>query len=254
MKNFGIWLLLATCVLTIDSVEAGRRRRGRNRCDSCNTCNTCETGATAATTDDGEAAPEPAPVPYEDSEAAAPVAEDDDEGWITLFNGEDLEGWKISDNGQFKVEDGTIVVSGPRAHLFTEEEFTNFEFTADVMTTPGSNSGIYFHTKFQEEGWPEIGHEAQVNVSQGDPVKTGSLYNVVKLFETPAKDNEWWTQKIIVEGKHIQIFVNDEKVVDYVEPDEVEGTRKLSSGSFALQAHDPASVVYYKNIKVKVLE
>ncbi|MDA0833922.1 MAG: DUF1080 domain-containing protein [Planctomycetota bacterium] len=248
MKNLGIWLLIAICVLTIDSVQAGRRR-GRHRCDSCNTCNNCGLGASSENAEVGEAAPEPAPVPYEDTETA-----DADDGWITLFNGEDLTGWKISENGQFKVEDGKIVVSGPRAHLFTEEEFTNFEFTADVMTTPGSNSGLYFHTKFQETGWPEIGHEAQVNVTHTDPVKTGSLYNVVKLLETPAKDNEWWTQKIIVDGKHIQIFVNDEQVVDYVEPDDVEGSRKLSSGSFAIQAHDPDSVVYFKNIKVKVLE
>ncbi len=248
MKSFGIWVLIITCVLTFDSVQAGRRKRCRTCCDTCGST----TDSAAAESTAAEASPEPAPVPYEDTNAAAAPSED--EGWISLFNGEDLTGWKISDNGLFKVEDGKIVVSGPRAHLFTEQEFTNFEFSAEVMTTPGSNSGIYFHTKFQETGWPEIGHEAQVNVSQKDPVKTGSLYNIVKLFETPAKDNEWWTQRVIVQGKHIQIFVNDQQVVDYVEPDEVEGTRKLSSGSFALQAHDPDSVVYYRNIKVKPLE
>ena len=56
----------------------------------------------------------------------------------------------------------------------------------DVMTTPGSNSGIYVHTKFQETGWPAHGYESQVNVSHRDKVKTGSLYGVVKLFKTPA--------------------------------------------------------------------
>ena len=179
---------------------------------------------------------------------------EDEKGWITLFNGKDLSGWKISENGQFEVKDGVLVVKGPRAHLFTKrDDFKNFHFKADVKTTPGSNSGIYFHTEFQDEGWPAKGHEAQVNVTHRDPVKTGSLYNVVKKLETKAKDNEWWTQEILVRGRHIQIKVNGETVVDYMEPKDVEGERKLSEGAFAIQAHDPDSVVYYRNIKVKPL-
>jgi hypothetical protein len=180
-------------------------------------------------------------------------AEESKEDWITLYNGKDFTGWKISENGKWKVEDGLIVVNGERSHLFTDEEFKNFIFKAEVKTTPGSNSGIYFHTKFQETGWPDLGHEAQVNVSHGDPVKTGSLYNVVKLYKTPAKDNEWWTQTVIVKGRQIIIKVNDEVVVNYTEPKDVEGGRKLSQGSFALQAHDPKSVAYYRNIRAKRL-
>ncbi len=187
--------------------------------------------------------------------AAASVRSEEklERGWVSLFNGKDLDGWKISDKGKWKVEDGAIVANGDRSHLFTEKEYKNFEFKAEVKTTPGSNSGIYFHTKFQDTGWPATGYESQVNVTQGDPVKTGSLYGVVKLFKTPAKDNEWWTQHIIVQGKRIIIKINDKQVVDYTEPDDVKGGRKLSKGSFALQAHDPKSVVYFRNIRVKPL-
>src|SRR5690606_21728702 len=80
--------------------------------------------------------------------------------WISLFNGESLEGWKVGENAAtFSVEEGTIKVAGPQAHLFYEgpvndHEFKNFEFKAQVKTTPGSNSGIYFHTAYQESGWP----------------------------------------------------------------------------------------------------
>jgi hypothetical protein len=184
---------------------------------------------------------------------AGEKSKDVEKGFTKLFNGKDLTGWKIAENGKFEVVEGMIRVSGPRAHLFTEQEYKNFEFRAEVKTTPGSNSGIYFHTKFQESGWPSLGHEAQVNVTHGDPVKTGSLYNVKKLFKTPAKDNEWWTQTIIVKGQRIIIKINGETVIDYVEPKDVKGGRKLSSGSFALQAHDPKSVVFYRNIRVKTL-
>ena len=125
---------------------------------------------------------------------------------------------------------------------------------ADVMTTPGSNSGLYFHTKYQPEGWPSIGYEAQVNNTHGDPKKTGGLYGVSDVFQAPAEDGEWFTQEIIVEGKHIVIKVDGEALVDYTEPDDVSGGRKLSSGTFAIQAHDPKSKVFFKNIVVKPLD
>ena len=180
---------------------------------------------------------------------------DDDKGWISLFNGKDFTGWKISDGKSSKIEvkDGMIICKGPRSHAFTVKQFKNFHFKAEVKTTPGSNSGIYFHTKYQESGWPRHGYESQVNVTHRDKVKTGSIYNTVKLFKTPAKDNEWWTHEIIVRGKHVVVKINGKKVIDYTEPADKKGTVKLSKGSFALQAHDPKSVVHYRNLKVKPL-
>ena len=178
----------------------------------------------------------------------------DEKGWISLFNGKDFTGWKISDkkHSKIKVQDGMIVCNGPRAHAFTVKQFKNFHFKAEVKTTPGSNSGIYFHTKYQESGWPKVGYESQVNVTHSDRVKTGSIYNTVKLFKTPAKDNTWWLHEIIVKGKHVVVKIDGKTVVDYIEPKDKKGP-KLSKGSFALQAHDPKSVVYYRNLKVKPL-
>ncbi|MDD8043823.1 MAG: DUF1080 domain-containing protein, partial [Verrucomicrobiota bacterium] len=107
----------------------------------------------------------------------------DDDGWVTIFDGKTFDGWKINETPEsWKIEDGCIVANGTRSHIFyvgDEEPFVNFEFKADVMTRPGSNSGIYFHTRYQDEGWPKYGFESQVNISQGDYIKTGSLYQVV---------------------------------------------------------------------------
>jgi 3-keto-disaccharide hydrolase len=186
------------------------------------------------------------------------------DGWISLFDGKSLNGWKVGDNAStFVVENGTIVVNGETAHLFYDGEvqqhnFKNFEFKADVMTTPGSNSGIYFHTAYQESGWPEKGYEAQVNNSHTDWRRTGSLWAIQDIKETYVKDNEWFTMHIKVKGKRITVAINDKQVVGYTEPENVqrdEGMkgRVLSSGTFALQGHDPKSKVYFKNIKVKVL-
>ncbi len=192
--------------------------------------------------------------------------------WTTLFDGETLAGWKASENIEsWKIEDGALVTSGNRSHLFYDGEvmnhdFKNFELMVDVKTTPGSNSGIYFHTQFQEEGWPSTGYECQV-INSNNPAEpgsyvehkmTGSIYAIRNSWKPPVPDNEWFNYHIIVQGKTIKTFINGELIAEYTEPDEVyrpEGMkgRLLSSGTFAFQCHDPGSVVYYKNVKVKPL-
>ena len=185
-----------------------------------------------------------------------------EEGFVELFDGTSLTGWKAGENdASWKAVDGAIICRGPRSHLFymgtdpaKPAEFKNFHLKAEVLTKPKANSGIYFHTRYQQEGWPSQGHEAQVNNTSGDTVRTGSLYNVVKNLEAPAKDNEWFTEEVIVEGNRIVIKVNGKTIVDNVEDTAaVKDGRKLSSGTFALQAHDPGSEAHYRSIRVKRL-
>jgi hypothetical protein len=188
----------------------------------------------------------------------------DKDGFISLFDGKTLDGWRASDKpGTFSVENGAIVVFGPRSHLYYvgpvgNHNFKNFEWKADVMTTKGSNSGMYFHTEWQEVGWPAKGYEVQVNSTHTDTIRTSSLYNIKNVTDSPSKDDEWFTQTVIVQGKNITIKVNGKVMVEYTEPDNVDrpadmAGRKLSSGTFALQGHDPKSKVLYKNIMVKPL-
>lgn len=178
-----------------------------------------------------------------------------DTEWISLFDGKSLNGWKASENpSTFSVENGMIKVFGDRAHLFYEgpvgdHDFKNFEFKAKVRTTPGSNSGIFFHTRFQETGWPSQGYEIQVNNTHTDWRKTGSIYAVQDVRVAPARDNEWFTEHIIVNGNKIMVKINDQVINEY----EVKENSKLSRGTFALQGHDPKSEVYYQDIMVKIL-
>ncbi|HMH21310.1 MAG TPA: DUF1080 domain-containing protein [Puia sp.] len=186
------------------------------------------------------------------------------EGWISLFDGKSLDGWKVGDNAEtFSVQDGTIAVHGKTAHLFyvggvKGHHFKNFEFKADVKTEPGANSGIYIHSEFQQGGWPSKGYEVQVNNSHTDWRRTGSLYAIEDVKEVYVKDDEWYTEAVTVQGKRIVIKINDKTVVDYTEPENVQRPkgsegRVLSSGTFALQGHDPKSQVYFRNIMVKPL-
>ncbi|NBR84744.1 MAG: DUF1080 domain-containing protein [Verrucomicrobia bacterium] len=190
-------------------------------------------------------------------------AADKSDGWISLFDGKSLAGWKANEvPDTFKVVDGELVVKGPRAHLFYVGEvqgakFKNFELKLDIKTFPKANSGVYFHTEFQGPGWPAKGYEVQVNNTHGDPKKTAGLYNVKDNFEAPAKDGEWFTMHIKVEGKHVVTSVNGKVIVDYTEeenpPRKANPGRLIGSGTFALQGHDPGSEVHYKNIFVKPL-
>ena len=203
--------------------------------------------------------------------AAAPVAFGDD--WISLQDGKSLAGWKAAERPEaWIVEDGAFVSHGERSHLFyvgkvAKHEFVNFELSADVMTAPGANSGIYVHTKWQGPGWPAAGYELQV-INSNPPAEkmngyieykmTGSVYAVRNAWRAPVGDNVWFNYRIRVVGKTIQTFIDDQLICEYAEspgefrPEDKKG-RLLGSGTFALQAHDPASVVKYKNIKVKVL-
>jgi hypothetical protein len=183
--------------------------------------------------------------------------------WQSLFDGESLNGWKASENKDtFTVRDGMIIANGLRSHLFyvgpvENANFKNFELKADVMTKPGSNSGIYFHTEYQEIGWPDKGYEVQVNNTHSDWRKTGGLYGVEDVRQSPAKDNQWFTEHIVVQDKRIIVKVDGETTVDYTEPEDANYPdfpgRKIARGTFALQGHDPKSTVYYKNIMVKPL-
>lgn len=183
--------------------------------------------------------------------------------WHSLFNGKNLDGWKASENqGAFSVKDGILIVHGKRSHLFytgpvSNATFTNFHFQAEVKTFPKANSGLYFHTEYQEKGWPAKGYESQVNNSHKDQKKTGGLYAVQDTFQAPANDGEWFVYDIIVKGQHIETRVNGKTIISYTEPAGLQRERMpgrlLSSGTFAIQAHDPNSIVHYRNIRVKLL-
>jgi len=184
-------------------------------------------------------------------------------GFVQIFDGKSFNGWKMANENThtWKIENGAMVARGPRCHIYCvgdPKPFKNFELKVDVMTEPNSNGGIYFHTQYQETSWPKYGFESQVNVSHGDWKKTGSLYDVVNVGWTPAKDNQWWTQHIIVRGNKVTVKVDGTTVLEYTEPAGTQAgkdfTRKLGEGTFAFQAHDPKSVIHYKNVRVKRLD
>jgi hypothetical protein len=197
------------------------------------------------------------------------------EGWLELFNGKDLTGWRANaDPGAFTVVDGTLKAHAThpknRGHLFYVgqraeglEQFTNLELEAVVRGEPDSNSGIFFHTDMEtRDGVLHLknGYEVQLNSSAKEKRKTGSLYDVVDLATCPIDDTQWFTVRIRVEGKRIQVWLNDSRVVDYTEPpnpqrspQRVGRVLRAGGGAIALQAHDDKSTFYFKSIRIRKL-
>ena len=190
-------------------------------------------------------------------------------GWSELFDGRSLDGWRANESQEsFRVEDGSIVCAGPRSHLFYVGSvggglFTDFEFEAEVNARPGANSGVYFHTRFQEKDWPAWGFEVQVNntaTGEGgyrENKRTGSLYAIRNVYRQLVPDNEWFRLRIVVQGRRVGIWVNDVQTVDYAEPKDAPNGgyagRRIGRGTFALQCHDPGSRVAYRRIRVRPL-
>lgn len=193
--------------------------------------------------------------------------------WHPLFNGRDLTGWRANVMPEsFSVVDGAIRARAtkPSAHLFFAGKlpsgfarFKNFVLEMSCRGEPNSNSGIFIHTDMTTRDAAlhlAKGYEIQLNSTLKEKRKTGSLYAVVDLPKSPVDETQWFRVRITVKDKHITIHLNDKEVVDYTEPPDVtrppERAGRLldpSGGGIALQAHDPGSTFYFKDIRLQML-
>jgi hypothetical protein len=183
------------------------------------------------------------------------------DGFVSLFNGKDLTGWKThpSDKAKWEVKDGAIVGTGPAGHLFTERgDYKNFTVRFEAMINDKGNSGQYFRTRFGK-AFPQ-GYEAQINATGSDKIKTGSLYPAfnpkltaeqkakILVLDAPHKPDEWFVQEVTAVGNHITIKVNGKTTVYFKDENNT-----FTSGHFAIQQHDPGSIVKVRKVEVKEL-
>ena len=196
------------------------------------------------------------------------------DGWRQLFNGRDLAGWKANVHpDSFRVIDGLLrahcTAPQQRSHLFYVGEsnasvkFKNFELVVVFRGESSSNSGVFFHTDMSTRDNKlhlAKGYEVNLNNSATEKQQTGSLYSVVTVNDTGIDDTKWTTLHLTVHDKRIVVKLNGKQVVDYTEPDDVQrppkrGGRLIdpNGGAIALQAHDPDSVYFFKQILIREL-
>jgi hypothetical protein len=175
---------------------------------------------------------------------------------VTAFVGIQKDGKEVT---LWQVKDGMIVGGGPASHIFSDAEADNFRYRVEAKINDKGNSGQYFRAKF-EGGFP-AGYEAQINATHGDPIRTGSLYpdgrtklgmfkkDITVMNKAPNKPDEFFVQEVVADGPHIQIFVNGKKTVDFTDPNNT-----YKKGHFALQGHDPGSVMTFKKVEYMPLK
>ncbi|MDX2035199.1 MAG: DUF1080 domain-containing protein [Isosphaeraceae bacterium] len=179
------------------------------------------------------------------------------EEWVSLFDGKTLGGWESlplnpKNPSKWEVVDGELRGSGGQSMIFSPKGgYTNFRFRAEIKINDRGNSGMYFRTP--KEGTFSKGYEAQINSTHTDPIKTGSVYTMVHIFDQLVPPDTWFTQEVEVRdidyrGKmvtQIKVKVNDKLLYEYLDH-----ARTWKEGHFAFQQHDPGSKVSLRKIEV----
>lgn len=201
------------------------------------------------------------------------------EGWKLLFNGTDLAGWKLYNGGEptgWKVEDGILRNSGIGSDfggdIITKEQFKNFELYLEWKIAPKSNSGVFYHV---QEGVAQAiyqtGPEYQLIDDKGWPDRlepdqySGANYGMDAPRDAKVKPiDEWNITRIIVNGPHVEHWLNGDKVVEYELWSEAWQKQKANGkwkdvptygiaeiGHIGLQDH--GGLTMFRNIKIKSL-
>ena len=199
------------------------------------------------------------------------------DGWELLFDGEDFSHWRgfkqDSVPAGWTIDDNAIHFTGEQqaGDLITDDEYESFELQLDWKIAEGGNSGIMFHVTEDNDRTYQSGPEMQVLDDAGHPDAqngpdrlAGANYALHPPSNTEAVNpaGEWNTVRLVVDGQHVEHWMNGEKVVEYElgsdEWKELVATSKFGempnygiagAGHIALQDHgDP---VWYRNIKIR---
>jgi hypothetical protein len=175
-------------------------------------------------------------------------------GFVPLFNGKDLSGWKTHPKqpGDWQVRDGVLTCRGPVSHLFSDRaDFENFHLKARVRVQ-GDNSGLFFRTEFGLSSGPRpVGYEVEIDGGLAGSLlaHTPEGQQNIRMVQNALKDQkDWFTMEVIAEGADIVIRINERTIVDCRLP---AGYRKR--GHLALQHASPRTLVEFSKIEVKVL-
>jgi len=175
------------------------------------------------------------------------------EGFVPLFNGQDLSGWHTdpSKPGNWRVEKGVLIGSGAKvSYLYSDRyNFQDFHLRVEARMNAGGNSGVYFRAKTGV-----LGYQSDIiNPDETTARKTGTLTDehevLVTFLEPVAPPNQWFTMDVIAEGNHIVIQVNGKTTADYTDE-----KRRYTSGRIALQQARPQTVVEFRKVEIKELE
>ncbi len=186
--------------------------------------------------------------------------------WKQLFNGHDLDGWKMVGPGRFLVENGVMKTEGGMGLLYyTREKFGNCTIRVVFKTaSKNANSGVFIRLpEPPPDPWYAVhnGYEVQIDAGGDDWHSTGAIYSMAKVITRNQKPmGQWNTMDIILDGQTTRAVLNGKKVMEFHGGDPVPERKRWfepvrgprpDSGYIGLQNHDARSLVYFRQVSVK---
>ncbi len=191
------------------------------------------------------AIPDPYAVPFTPSLSPAQAAE----GWISLFDGQSLMGWRRHDDGaDWQVADGVITASdGPVDLLCTSVPFANYELKLDFRMEAGGNSGVFLRTDARPGKVDVDCFELNIADSQPQGYTTGAFVGR-KATEQPIPGSGGWkTFHVTAQGNRFTVYLDGDLVLEYTD----ESPTYRQSGLIGLQKN--AGKIEFRNIHLKPL-
>lgn len=169
-----------------------------------------------------------------------------DFGWIRLFDGQSMMGWQPSSKANWRIENESLVVdSGEKGFLFTTSRFGDFELQLEFMADESTNSGVFLRSPLKPTAPSQDCYELNI-APMDNPFPTGSLVERIKADSDSVGElemTEWHTLHALVDGEHIQTWVDGREAVNY------QDKAKLTSGYIGLQFRE--GKIRFRNVRVR---
>jgi hypothetical protein len=179
-------------------------------------------------------------------------------GWVTLFDGKNLDNWNKIGDANWRLEDGAVVADKGNGFLVSKDTYADFQIRAEFWVDADANSGIFIRCTDPDKVTGATSYEVNIWDTRPEPsYGTGAIVNLAKVDPMPKAGGKWNVYEITAKGSTFTVTLNGQKTVDGAQD------AKFSSGRIALQhglgvkddkgvANDKG-VVKFRKVEIKAL-
>ncbi len=175
-----------------------------------------------------------------------------DTGWVTLFDGKNLDNWSPIGTANWKLEDGVVVADNGNGFLVSKNAYTDFQLRVEFWIEAKTNSGVFIRCNDPASVTGPTAYE--VNIWDTRPEQkygTGAIVDVAAVDPMPTAGGKWNVYEIAAKGDTFTVILNGQKTVDGAHAD------NFASGRIALQhgkgVSDESGIVKFRKVEIKPL-
>ena len=173
-------------------------------------------------------------------------------GWVTLFDGKNLDNWTQIGNADWKIEDGAVVADKGNGFLVSKQAYGDFQLKVEFWVDDNANSGVFIRAEEPKKIAGATAYEVNIFDKRPDPTYgTGAIVNVAKVSPMPKAGGKWNTYEITAQGDHLTAVLNGVKTADGRDAKHKEGHIALQHGLGADKSD--TAVVKFRKIEIKRL-